>query len=155
MNFRALCWSALAIAFCFASQPSNAADTYWRICNKTPEELQVAVAFNPGNGQHVSKGYYNLKACGGCANIGSFGVKGVWYRATSLDGTARVEGNDLFCVHLTSRFQLGSPNDQGKCSVSTSPNSQLVARGFHLVRISGGRHTTNIVGGASGRTCID
>src|SRR5262249_10405192 len=144
-----------ALAACFLGQQACAEDTHWHICNETPEKLDVAVAFDPGNGQLVSKGYWNLKGCGGCANIGKFAVKGVWYRASTPEGVVRIEGNDRFCVHVTSRFQLGQPDTQGKCSVSASPNSKLVARGFRAVRLETAKFTTHIVGEVNGRKCID
>ena len=155
MNSKTLAGAAAFVAVAFVNQSASAAGSHWRICNKTPEPLQVSVAYDPGNGQYVSKGYYKLAACGGCAGIGTFAVRGVWYRATTQNGTPRIEGDDLFCVHLTTRFQLGRPNAQGKCSVSTSPNSPLVVRGFRAVTLTGAAHTSNIVGGVNGRVCID
>jgi uncharacterized membrane protein len=44
-----------------ASERSEAAN--WRICNKTAEPMWVAIAYDPGNGRHVSRGWWRLNAC--------------------------------------------------------------------------------------------
>jgi uncharacterized membrane protein len=128
----------------------------WQICNRTAEDLNVAIAYDPGNGRHVSKGWFVLKACGGCRDFGNFSVTGVWYRAEGANYEPRIEGNDIFCLHKTNAFSLGAPNREGRCSVSRNPNSPVVARGFRAVRLTAQNFTTNITGKApSGRVCID
>lgn len=134
----------------------SVAEASWQICNRTPDEMSVAIAYDPGNGHHVSQGWYKLRACGGCKNFGDFKIKGVWYRAESKTGARVVEGDDLFCVHTSTAFKLGRPNDRGECSVKSGPGAKLLKKRFKFVRLKTKNFTSNIIGkGAKGQVCID
>jgi uncharacterized membrane protein len=132
-----------------ASERSEAAN--WRICNKTAEPMWVAIAYDPGNGRHVSRGWWRLNACGGCATIGNYNVLGVWYHAHNRDRSRRVEGDDLFCTSSPMAFNL---DNQAACRVPT--NRSLAFLGFRSVVLRGSTFTSSITGrAANGSMCID
>jgi len=119
----------------------------WQICNRTAETMWVAIAFDPGNGRHVSQGWWKLAPCGGCASVGSYSVRGVWYHAHNQGSSRVVEGNDRFCTN-SGRFRI---TNQVACR-----RAGAAVRGFTSVALTGSTHTSNINGrAANGRVCID
>jgi len=48
---------------------ANAHAKGWHICNHTPEELDVAIAYKDKQEQWISKGWHKLHVCGGCAFV--------------------------------------------------------------------------------------
>jgi uncharacterized membrane protein len=123
----------------------------WEICNKTPDEMWVAIAYDRGDGVYYSEGWWKLAGCGGCKGMGNYALKQVWYRAESRGGSRVVEGDTLFCVHDTNSFKIDSHRTCG-----IGKRSQMVKRGFTAVTLTARNFTSNITGrSASGRVCID
>jgi uncharacterized membrane protein len=124
---------------------ANAHAEGWHICNHTPEELNVAIAFATPQEQWVSQGWHTLGACGGCAFVMDHTRtehKNVFYRAENSNGVERIGGRDRFCVSPQKFNFLRTPN----CN----------SAGFRLQIIdTEGKFTTNIQGGVGGKTCID
>ncbi len=112
--------------------------------------MWVAIAYDPGNGRHVSEGWWKLNSCGGCASLGSYDVRNVWYHAHNKGSSRVIEGNDLFCTSSPKAFRIGN---QAACH--RRPTS-LDTTGFRSVVLSGTNFTSNIRGrAANGAVCID
>jgi uncharacterized membrane protein len=131
---------SVSVGLCAKAQAEG-----WHICNHTPEELNVAIAYATPQEQWVSKGWHALGACGGCAFVMDSSRtehSNVFYRAQNTAGAERISGPDRFCV---------SP---GAFEYQRTPNCQ--SAGFRLQVInSDGKFTTNINGSVNGRHCID
>jgi uncharacterized membrane protein len=41
----------------------------WTICNKTTEDLNVAIGYFHTSGQWLSEGWWTVRSCGGCARV--------------------------------------------------------------------------------------
>jgi uncharacterized membrane protein len=128
---------------------SDEAQAAWRVCNRTAEEVQVAIAYDQGGGSFVSEGWWSIPACGGCKVVhgAAFPVTGVFLHA---EGTGLSWGRDnLFCVNPQSRFRVVGG---GNCE-----HRGLKTESFMTVNVPGnGMHTTNLTGRASsGKVCID
>ncbi|CCD90448.1 conserved exported hypothetical protein [Bradyrhizobium sp. ORS 375] len=125
---------------------SNAHAEGWHICNHTPEELNVAIAYKDTQEQWISKGWHNLRACGGCTMVmdeNRTEYTNVYYHAQNTSGVERIGGPTRFCV------------SSGVFTYRQLPNCTSKA-GFHLTVIeNAGKYTTNIRGSVDGRTCID
>ena len=119
----------------------------WQICNKTPSDAYVAIAYvNPQDVGFISKGWWKVRACGGCSTVLSMGTtsdpRNVFYRAEFDDGSV-IEGDSMFCAS-ESEFRKRST---ARCSDR---------RAFLHKEINLENWTTNLVGrSASGRQCID
>jgi uncharacterized membrane protein len=124
----------------------------WRICNKTPDKVTVAVAYSNSFGQILTKGWWTLGACGGCSTVigtdlaNQLPDKSNAYLYAHSGGTGIIEGEENFCVD-SKAFSINS---------SASPGCQE-RRPFKAQSINLNRTwTTNITGrGVSGRGCID
>ena len=146
---RLLFFTASVIS-CAAFLPNESRASDWRICNRTAEPMWAAIAFDSGGGKYVSQGWWKLAACGGCASVGSFNLRGVWYRAHNQNSTRLIEGNDLFCT-AQSAFRIDT---QQACHMPGEHS--LSAEGFRPVTLSAKTFTSNIDGSAdSGAVCFD
>jgi uncharacterized membrane protein len=118
----------------------------WNICNKTPEQLTVAIAYKGGGDQWISKGWHVLRSCGGCAlvmNHSRTEYVDVYYHAHNGSGEQRIGGTGKFCVSNGEAFTY---SNTGRCKTAS----------FRKVQIdTPGDFTTSIVGKANGRVCID
>src|SRR5262249_1467464 len=47
----------------------NANAKAWSVCNRTTEELEVAIAYREGPNQFISKGWHILGACSSCVVV--------------------------------------------------------------------------------------
>ena len=141
--------ACLLASYCLsATQPAEAA-VGWKICNQTAEPMWVAIAYDPGNGRHVSEGWWKLNSCGGCASLGSYDVRNVWYYAHNKGSSSVIEGNDTFCTNPRDAFTLGN---QAACR----RRPHLEVKGFRSVVLRGTNFTSNIRGrAANGAVCID
>jgi uncharacterized membrane protein len=126
----------------------------WLICNRTPEELQVAIAYHDGANGWLTEGWWSLKACGGCTRVmdqSKTDGANVFYRAVTPRGDERIGGKTHFCV---SSHANGAPPWTGR-----SP--KVCGKGY----VSGGfsQHTvdtekdfrSNITGKVAGKVCLD
>ena len=138
----------LLVLFLMASVglSANAHAKGWNICNRTPEELNVAIAYKGTSDQWISKGWHNLRACGGCAlvmNHSRTEYVGVYYHAENTAGAERIGGTGKFCVSSGAAFTY---RNSGRCKTAS----------FRQVNIDvAGDFKTNIVGRVNGRGCID
>jgi uncharacterized membrane protein len=124
------------------------AEASWRICNKTADSMDVAIAYVNPSGGFISEGYWEVPACGGCKQVLSSDdtsdQNNVFVYAKTTDGTPFLEGGSEFCVGKSPFTRDG----KGNCRNS---------KGFrHVVIDLAKGHTTNITGKApSGRQCMD
>src|SRR5689334_6730586 len=116
---------------------ANAQADGWHICNHTPEELNVAIAYKDTQEQWISKGWHKLGSCGGCAMVMDerrTEYTNVYYHAQNSSGDQRIGGQTRFCV---------SP---GVFTYRQTANCPSKA-GFHLTVIENeGKFTTRIRG---------
>ena len=139
--------AALALLTCF-SGAAKAGD--WTVCNRTAEQANIVIAYIGHDGGFVSKGWWTLGACGGCAKVllqsQSGGLDDGFLHAQVPGGAGIVEGDHAFCV--TNGNFLMNAKDPISC-----PATKLFRRQHIDLR----KHwTTNITGRApSGAVCID
>lgn len=134
-----------------AAAPLPAHAYMWKICNKTPEHLRVAIAYQDRDNQWISRGWWEVRACGGCANVldlAKTDTEAQFYRATALDGSERLSGGGRFCVNPSGSFHLAN---RGRCPGGyTAPGFQRVN-----VEYSDRNFTSNILPARNGPVCID
>jgi uncharacterized membrane protein len=128
----------------FVAGSVTEAKASWTICNKTADNMRVAIAYVNPRGGFISEGWWTVRACGGCATVlqtkDTSDHRNVFYHA---EGGGVIEGSSVFCVG-NSPFKL---NGKGSCAVK---------KRFLHKEINLRSHTTNITGrSASGRVCID
>jgi uncharacterized membrane protein len=124
----------------------------WQVCNRTPDNMTVAIAYSNSFGQIITEGWWTIRACGGCATVvGSEKARALpdkrnAYLYAHVGSTATIRGDESFCVG-DSEFTINS---------SASPGCPH-RRPFKAESINLNRdHTTNITGrGVSGNVCID
>ena len=144
----AVCLSAL-----LAATPGSAAS--WTICNKTAEDLQVAIAYLHTSDQWLSEGWWTVKACGGCAqvmNLSKTDRVNQFFRAVTPVGEERVGGSHRFCV---SSHAKGAPPWTGRSGPRCG--GDYVSAGFALqaVESQDRNFTTNInPAPGAGRRCF-
>ncbi len=139
--------AALAI-LAGAIVPAQAAT--WSICNRTPEPLQVAIAYRNQGGTWVSRGWWPLRACGGCAavlDLSETDTVEQYYRAESGRGELRLDGPTRFCMNRNA-FTV---SNRGTCPPG------FWAQGFHQVKVPySDRHFTSTINPAPrGPVCTD
>jgi hypothetical protein len=127
----------------------------WTICNRTAEELHVAIAYFHTSEQWLSEGWWTLRACGGCARVMDLAKTdrvNQFFRAVTPNGVERVGGDRRFCV---SSHAKGAPPWTGRSGAKCG--GDYVSAGFRLqkVEFSDENFTTNITGKVSGKVCID
>ncbi len=91
--------------------------TTWTVCNRSAEDVSVAIAFNLKDArQYISKGWWTLRACGGCKVVfsGNLPITGAFLRGEGADGD-KWEGETLFCT-APRRFEIPNANvDERTC----------------------------------------
>jgi uncharacterized membrane protein len=126
------------------------ADGDWTVCNRIAEKANIVIAYIGHDGGFVSKGWWTLRACGGCAKVllqsQSGGLDDGFLHAQVPGGAGIVEGDHAFCV--TNGNFLMNAKDPINCPATKS---------FRRHHIDLRKHwTTNITGRApSGKVCID
>jgi uncharacterized membrane protein len=119
----------------------------WTICNRTAEDVDVAVAFVNPRGGFVSKGWYTLGACGGCKTVlqrnETSDPNNVFLRAEGRNNGFLIDGDHQFCA------------SDGRFTITTRQCNDK--RGFKQEMINLDKHfTTNITGrSSSNKVCID
>ena len=122
----------------------------WRICNRTAEDLDVAIAYKDRQDQWISKGWHGLRSCGGCAMVMDHGrteYTDVFLHAKNGAGVVRFGGGARFCV-TSSAFTVRNGPRCGGGYTAASFSKQVIASGDR-------DFVTNLTGRASGRVCID
>jgi len=120
----------------------------WRFCNRTPDRVRVAVAFNPGeeNGGLYARGWTIIPP-GRCRMVvsSSGGVdegpppfSGVFYYAESTNGVKwhgnpSAGENSAFCVNPYGNFETNMRVGRRECE----------ARGYRFYNFRSGRWTTD------------
>ena len=122
----------------------------WSVCNRTADPMSGVVAYGRGN-TYVSRGWWNLRACGGCARVATdASVTGAFVRGETA-GSAFVQSTDLFCIRRRAFTMPGANVSSALCRSRGGEFAQ-----FRMVILQSANHTTNIVGRSpSGRVCID
>lgn len=99
----------------FSASPARA--TSWKVCNRSSEDIEVAIVYSAGDARnYISKGWWKLRACGGCAVVynGNLPIRGTFLRGEGAKG-AVWEGDNLFCTS-ESRFEIPNANaDEATC----------------------------------------
>ena len=121
----------------------------WSVCNKTSDELTIAIGYANSSGGIVSKGWWTLNKCGGCKNVLNANATAdrstVYLYAEANDGTGIIDGDESFCVR-DSVFTLNNAQSSN-CGERKS---------FRTEKIDLNKNwTTNITGqGLSGKVCF-
>jgi uncharacterized membrane protein len=127
--------------------------THWTVCNRTPENLNVAVGFIDNNNQTATEGWHALNRCGGCAVVLNFDrtqKENVWLFAKNENNVPRFHSaHPRLCVFDQAfRHQTlgGVP-----CGAGGRPE------GFDTLSFpdQSVNHTTNLEGTVAGQGCID
>jgi uncharacterized membrane protein len=128
----------------------GAAKADWTVCNRVAETMNIVIAYIGHDGGFVSKGWWTLRSCGGCAKVllpsQAGGMNDVFLHAQVPGGAGFIEGDHTFCV--TNGNFLMNAKDPISC-----PATKL----FKLEHIDLTKNwTANITGRApSGAVCID
>jgi uncharacterized membrane protein len=147
--------STAAIAFVLISSgfADEAVAGHWQVCNRTPDRLNLAIAYSNSFGQIVTEGWWEVGACGGCAIVIGRDLacqlpdKSNAYLHADLVGNevTVIRGTENFCVSKE-RFKINSSASPG-CTIRQSFRSESI----NLNR----DWTTNITGkGRSGNVCF-
>jgi uncharacterized membrane protein len=141
--------TAVAAVALLSSFPEGAkAD--WTVCNRRAEEANIVIAYIGHDGGFVTKGWWTLRACGGCAKVllpsQAGGFNDVFLHAQAPGGAGIIEGEHSFCV--TNGNFLMNAKDSSNC-----PATKL----FERQQINLNKNwTTNMTGRtSSGSVCID
>jgi uncharacterized membrane protein len=115
----------------------------WRISNKTPEEVNVSIVFDDGEG-YISTGSYRLAPCGGPAAVyhGMPKLRGVFFHAESVDGRMKWGDSFAFCVS-PGKFRLSGPT---VIDFTGQTSWGLRMENFHLEKLTGNNFTSNLTG---------
>jgi uncharacterized membrane protein len=122
----------------------------WSVCNRTPDELVIAIGYASSNGGIVSHGWWTLSSCGGCKpvlNADQTADRGnVYLHAHAINGAGIIEGNESFCVRNNGAFTLNNAQG-GNCGETRSFRPENVDLNKDW--------TTNITPqGRSGKSCF-
>jgi uncharacterized membrane protein len=133
--------------------PIGAFATEWTICNRTAQNVNVAIAYslNDSNG-YITHGWWKLSPCGGCKVVygGDLPVKGVFYRGEGDRGD-RWEGNFLYCTG-ESPFGVNHANtDENTCR----SRGQSGLKAYRMEVIKADNWTTSLTDSGGGPRCID
>ena len=122
----------------------------WKVCNHTPHDVRVAVAYHKGD-VITSKGWYRIRACGDCKTLVNEPLEYslAWLRGVS-DNVRIFEGETLLCIK-SAPFEMARANRSG---LFCSRNGGKM-EAFQQVNLTSNIHTTNLNGQSSGRTCLD
>jgi len=127
----------------------------WIICNRTAEDLDVAIAYLHTSNQWLSEGWWTVRACGGCAKVMDLSKSdrvNHFLHATTRSGEERVGGNDRFCV---SSHAKGAPPWTGRSGRTCGGDFELAGFALHVVDSEDKDFTTTLRGQVAGRTCTD
>lgn len=143
--------ATLALVLNVAAQASA---NGWIICNRTPEKLDVAIAYHDGPNGWLTEGWWQLNACGGCKTVMEHSKTdgtNVFLHATTTKGVPRIVGEGRFCV---SDHAKGAPAWTGRSGKKCGPGYVSASFQKHVVDTDK-NFTTNIRGKVGGRTCVD
>lgn len=145
------CSGAIVLAFVLSSGIRNDAHAgEWSVCNKTPDNLTIAIGYADSHGGINTKGWWTLNQCGGCANVlngNETADRGTLYlHAHANNGAGIIEGDESFCV-AERAFTLG-----GAQGSNCGDRKSFRRENVDLTK----NWTTNISGhGLKGNVCID
>jgi uncharacterized membrane protein len=142
---------ALVLSVFVVSADAQAAQ-WWTICNRTAEDLDVAIAYFHPSEEWFSEGWWGLKACGGCArvmNLADSDRPDHYFYAVTTTGDERVGGDVRHCVTPHPEARPWTGQSGAKC------NDQDISVGFRVEEIEyfDEDFKTNISETVAGRTC--
>jgi uncharacterized membrane protein len=140
--------------------PAGADAAQWRICNRTAEDLYVAIAYLHTSNQWLSQGWWSLRACGGCANVMDLSNTdrvNQYFRAVTPAGVERIGGGNRFCVSSRGLGAPGAPFTGRSGPDCGKRGGGYLLAGFRLqaVEYSDRNFKTDITGTVPGKRCID
>lgn len=114
-KYRAPTRFAAAVIFLFYSQLAHAG--YWQICNRTQQQLYVAIAYagppGPGIADLLSQGWWTAKPCG-CVTVlpqrGTSVFNEGYLYAENANKVAVISGENGFCVDTARPFRYSIKN---------------------------------------------
>jgi len=129
----------------------------WTICNKTTEDLNVAIGYFHTSGQWLSEGWWTVRSCGGCARVMDLAKTDrvrQYVRAETVGGSERLGGRTRFCV---SNRASGQPPFTVRSGSRCNGNYVSVGFSAQDVEWADRNFTTNINSPprSGGRVCID
>jgi uncharacterized membrane protein len=131
----------------------NALANQWSVCNRTPEDVNVAIAYHNAQTQTTVEGWRRLAACGGCAvmlNYDQIDNDTVYLFGENNAQIARFSAeHPQFCVVQQSFRNRHLPG------VNCPGGAKVV--GFQKVTIPdlNKTHKTDLTGSVGGKNCID
>jgi len=143
---------SLSVAASIGLAASAQAD-HWSVCNKTGEELYVAVGYHDKENQTISRGWGTLSRCG-CLNVLTYDKTDsntVYLYAENKDKVAKFSSGSSphFCISngglFTYRNGPGNP-----CSGRVVGFDKVTLRNW-----PNSKHTTTLEPGTSASTCIE
>ena len=141
----------LAIVAAELLSVSGAHAAKWTVCNRSPNNVDVAIAWQTSNG-FISRGWWNIRACGGCAVVFNRPLEAsiVFLRGEAAGGI-EYSGNSLLCIRRTA-FEMPRANTSRQACLRRG--GQFASFGQHNIRTQ--NHTTNLQRPAGpGPVCID
>ena len=132
---------------------ANAHATHWTVCNRTAEDLNVAIGFIDNESHTATEGWHAVNKCGGCAVVLNFDrtqKANVWLFAKNHSGVGRFESqHPRMCVfdQAFRHRQVGG--------VPCPAGGTLAGFDLQSIPDQSVNHTTNLTGNASGSVCID
>lgn len=147
--------TTMAILIGIAGWSMRANAEGWHVCNRTAEDLRIAIAYHDGANGWLTEGWWTLRQCGGCAYVmphSKTDGTNVFLHATTRGGALRVGGEGRFCVSDPAK---GAPPWTGRSGKTCGAGYVSATFQKHVVDTDK-KYTTNITGNASGgRRCID
>jgi uncharacterized membrane protein len=146
--------STAAIAFVlFSGFAGEAVAGHWQVCNRTPDRLNLAIAYSNSFGQIVTEGWWEVGACGGCAIVIGRDLAGQLPDKSNAYLHADLVGNEVTVIRGTENFCVSK--ERFKINSSASPGCTM-RQSFRSESINLNRDwTTNITGkGQSGNVCF-
>jgi uncharacterized membrane protein len=132
-----------------SASPANAHK--WTVCNRGPDNVDVAIAYPTSNG-YTSEGWWTLRACGGCAVVfnGTLAASLVFLRGESASG-AEYGGTTLFCTARSPFTMARSNTSRRNCERRGGQFKTFGTQKFVKTN-----HTTNLLRPSGSRSiCID
>ncbi len=126
--------------------------TVWKVCNSSPEDIEIAIAYNLNDArQYIAKGWWKVRACGGCQVVynGNLPIKGAFLRGEGAQGSVW-EGDNLFCTSQA-RFEIPHANVDARTCRARGQDMKA----FQLHTITSDNFTTTLRNTQSRSHCID
>ena len=146
-----LALSLAALATTSVGLSANAHAKAWTICNQTPEDLWVAVAWRDRQNRTVSNGWWQISSCSGCTVVmdhtANTEYQNVWVHAKNRDGIERFGGDTKLCVR-SGAFKIQNP-----VNAPCGGDAKIAHFGTQRIEWADRDFRTRLTGSVNGRRC--